>query len=58
MALSSDYFSIIMDLVDSTEEAYKSGNYDEAIEYMEEVKDTVERCLEELENLQFEEEND
>lgn len=58
MALSSDYFADIVEAVENAENAYESGNFNEAAEYMEEVRDAAARCLEEIERLEYDEEDE
>ena len=53
MAAGSDYFATIQELLENAEEAYTDGNFDEALEYMEELRDTAISCMEELERLGY-----
>ena len=56
MAVGSDYFSSMQELLENAEEAYADGNYDEAAEYIEELRVTAASCLDELERAKFREE--
>jgi hypothetical protein len=58
MDLTDDYSAIIVELVESSENALNDGHYEEAWELMEEVRDTATLCLEELERFEFEGEDE
>ena len=52
------HFAKILELVENAETAYTEKGYDEAIECLEEVREAVEICIEELERLELEEDED
>ena len=58
MNLNEDYFTKLIELVEDSENAFEAGNYDEAAEFMEEARDTAIQCLEELERLGLDDEDE
>jgi hypothetical protein len=58
MTLTEDYFTKLIILVEASEDAFSMEDYEEAKEYMEEIRDISEACLEELESLRIRIEED
>jgi hypothetical protein len=52
------HFAKILELVENAETACTEQSYDEAIEYLEDLREAVEVCIEDLESLELEEEED
>ncbi|MFO7738296.1 MAG: hypothetical protein R6V46_07485 [Desulfatiglandaceae bacterium] len=51
MELSSDFFQLIQEAVESAEIAFKDGDFDEAVDYMEQIGALAAECMQELEEL-------
>lgn len=51
MELSSDFFQLIQEAVESAEIAFNDGDFDEAVDYMEQIGALAAECMQELEEL-------
>lgn len=51
MELSSDFFQLIQEALESAEIAYSDGDFDEALDHMEQIEALASECLQELEHL-------
>jgi hypothetical protein len=58
MELSSDFFQLIQEAVESAEIAFSDGDFDEAVDYMEQIGALAAECMQELVELLEEAEAD
>jgi hypothetical protein len=55
MGLSADYFARMQELLESAEEAYTTTNFEEAGEFLEEIRLMAVSGIEDLEEVKLEE---